>query len=209
MSEVMELSLLPAKDIHLYSGKSDNMLPGGDIDVVVSFSLIAVLILIIATINYINLAIARSSRRAREISIRKVVGATKGQLTLQFLGESVLMSLMGLVLAFGLVELVLPFYNGFIQSDLSLSLLDNPAQTAGLVAFAVLVGIIGGIYPAFLLSGYRPGIILRSSRFAPHGNHQSCRQRHAGPATRGGKVGLTPPRRANLFTPATREEISR
>lgn len=142
--------------IYLHSKDIAGFTTGGDITYVYAFSLIALFILIIACINYMNLATARSSVRAREVGMRKVVGASRSQLIGQFLSESVLLTLIALVIAFGLVYLVLPAFNQLADRQISLSMVSSWTIIGGLSAIAVLVGVAAGSYPALLLSGYKP-----------------------------------------------------
>jgi len=157
--------LQPVKDIHLRSdfaidlgGKSENKAK-----YVYMFSLIAVFILLIACINFMNLTTARASRRSLEIGMRKVVGANRAHLIRQFLGESILISLLSLLIALGLVLLVLPAFNNISGKELSSATLDLALLTAGLIGIALVTGILSGSYPAFLLSAIKPIGALKGS----------------------------------------------
>jgi putative ABC transport system permease protein len=151
-----KILMQPLTDIYLHSKDIAGFATGGDITYVYAFSLIALFILIIACINYMNLATARSSVRAREVGMRKVVGASRGQLISQFLSESVLLTLIALVIAVGIVYLALPAFSQLADRQISLSMVNNWAILGGLAAIAVLVGVAAGSYPALLLSGYKP-----------------------------------------------------
>jgi putative ABC transport system permease protein len=149
------------KDVHLKSQLSSDISKHGDIRYVYTFSLIAVFILVIACINFMNLTTARSVTRSKEVGLRKVLGAHRGKLICQFLGESVLMALLALVGAITIVSLVLPFFNQLTDKTLSLTslLMGNPG--IGLVLLTLLTGLIAGIYPAIFLSAFRPVAVLK------------------------------------------------
>jgi putative ABC transport system permease protein len=136
---------------------------------IVVFSAVAVIILLLACINFMNLAVAQSSAREKEVGLRKVVGANRFQLVNQFLGESVLLSLMALPLAVIAVELVRPIYNQFLHIRLTIEYIQNWPYTSVLVGVALLVGIVSGSYPAFYASAVRPiytlgGFLRRGSK---------------------------------------------
>jgi putative ABC transport system permease protein len=156
-----EFYLQRLQDIHLHSDLIAEMEPTSDIKYVYIFTAIALFILIIASINYMNLSTARSAGRAREVGIRKVLGSFRAQLIRQFLTESMLLCLVSLVLALGLVGLALPFFNGLSGKDLSISSLSNPVMLGALFLVTVFVGILAGSYSAFLLSGFQPVNVLK------------------------------------------------
>jgi ABC-type antimicrobial peptide transport system permease subunit len=150
-----EIFAFPFKDSFLYnSGKGGNY-TSGRIDIVRLFVWIGIFILLVASINFMNLSTARSERRAKEVGVRKVVGANKLGLMVQFLTESILISMIGMVLATVLVFIVLPFFNDLVGKQLNLSLL-NFWTWLFLIGFAVFTGILAGIYPAFFLSSFQP-----------------------------------------------------
>ena len=155
----VKLSLRPLTDIHLYG--ADNGDKTSRVGTIWIFSAIAVFILLIACINYMNLATARSSARAKEIGIRKVIGSHRSQLIMQFLTESLLLSFFALFLSICLVELLMPFFNQVADKDLQLGYFTHPDIWFILFAIAVSVGIISGSYPAFLLSGFKPVLVLK------------------------------------------------
>lgn len=161
--EELSLYLQPLTDIHLYSHLELEMAANGDIVQVYTFSAIALLILLIACINFINLATARSTLRAREVGMRKVVGANRGQLIVQFLGQSVLMTFIALGIALIMVQLALPVFNSFLGKSLAIGFLSNPIVPLAIVGLGLSVGIIAGIYPAFYLSGARIQSVLRNT----------------------------------------------
>jgi putative ABC transport system permease protein len=131
----------------------------GDLRYVYVFSAIAVIILLIACANYMNLATARSIKRTREVGVRKTMGAHRAQLTRQFLGESLLLTLLALPLALGLLALALPAFNSLAGTDIELALLSAPLVPA-LVGVALVVGLVAGSYPALFLARFRPTQVL-------------------------------------------------
>ncbi|MFC2165850.1 ABC transporter permease [Acidobacteriota bacterium] len=157
-----KLYLLPLKDIHLRTNHiRPNVSTPGDIKYVFIFSAIALLILFVACINFMNLATARSANRATEVGLRKVVGASRAQLVEQFFGESLLLSFLSLFLAVVLVELFLPVFRNISGKSLSLYTEGNSVIFLGLIAIALLTGIISGSYPALILSGFQPVKVIR------------------------------------------------
>ncbi|MBN1271111.1 MAG: ABC transporter permease [Candidatus Aminicenantes bacterium] len=151
------------RDIHFKLGILDEM-PGnmvGDIKQVTFFSLIAFVILLVACINYMNLATARFTRRLKEIGVRKVIGAHKSQLVRQFLTESTLLSVFAVFLALGMVGLLLPVFSRFVGREISLSLFNDPLILSVLFGVVVFTGLISGSYPALFLSSIRPISIFR------------------------------------------------
>ncbi len=155
--------LQPLTDIHLRSHLVGELAPNADIRYIYLFACVAGFILLIACINFTNLATARASRRAREVGMRKTLGANRSSLIRQFLGESTVVALVATATAVLLVELSLPAFNGFTGKSLSL-LSSSPAQRAlVLIAFGCLVGFVAGSYPAFVLSAFRPATVLKGS----------------------------------------------
>jgi putative ABC transport system permease protein len=155
-SKFTTLGLQKLTDIHLYSHTDYEAEPNGDITHVYIFSAIALFILLIACINYMNLSTARSALRAREIGIRKVVGARKGQLIAQFLSESVLITWVAILIAFGLLDVLLPVMNKLSSRDLSVDILIKWQVLVPLFLTPFAVGTISGLYPAFFLSSFQP-----------------------------------------------------
>jgi len=159
-SEILHLHLTPFRNVHLDPfGPTEH----GSWTMIYGFAAIAGLILLIACFNFMNLATARAMVRAREISLRKVMGAKRGQLVVQFLGESVLTALVALVLAVALVELLLPAFDSFLNRPITFNLLTEWPLTLTVVGVAILAGLFGGIYPALVLSGFRPAATLGTS----------------------------------------------
>jgi putative ABC transport system permease protein len=153
--------LMPLEAIHLHSTKDYEMEPNGDINTVYIFSFIAILILVIACVNFMNLSTARSANRAKEVGIRKVAGSTKGDLITQFLTESVLLSFFSLLLALGIALLLLPMFNQLAGKELHASSLFSPRFLSLLVLLVFLVGCLAGSYPAFYLSSFQPILVLK------------------------------------------------
>ncbi|HEY4324986.1 MAG TPA: ABC transporter permease [Mucilaginibacter sp.] len=158
--------LTPVTDIHLHSNKSDELEANSNIQYVYTFSVIAVLILLIACVNFMNLSTARSANRAREVGIRKVAGSTKGHLIIQFLTESVLLSLFALVLALGIAVLLLPMFNQLAGKSLHAGVLFSGRFLLFLIALVLLVGCVAGSYPAFYLSSFQPVQVLKGKMAA-------------------------------------------
>ena len=169
--------LQPLTHLHLYSprGLGREFAEHGDIKQVYAFGLVAGFILVLACVNFMNLSTARSSTRAREVGLRKVVGASRQQLIGQFLGESVLVALVAMIVALALVELVLPWFNGFIQRDLVLHRTENLRWMVGLVGFGFAVGVIAGSYPAFVLSSFLPTQMMKGD-WIPGSKHVGLRK---------------------------------
>ena len=156
-----DLKLQPLTDIHLKSNLNSETTTNGDITYVYIFSAAALLILLIACCNFINLSTAKSINRAKEIGLRKVIGAQRFQLTMQFLGESILFAIISLVFSVIMVIASLPFYNQFASQTFSLSALLSPALILVYLVIIISIGLLAGIYPAFLMSSFKPVSILK------------------------------------------------
>jgi len=161
LSKETKLQLQKLTDIHLHSHLDSEIEANSDITYVYIFSVIAFFVLLIACINFMNLATARSSGRAKEVGLRKVVGAQRSQLIRQFLGESILTAVISLFIAIALVILVLPQFNQFVGRNLSFNLASNLFLVFLLFLFAISVGILSGIYPALFLSAFKPVRVLK------------------------------------------------
>lgn len=164
-ADFLELSFVNLVDLHLKSKGIGGFKPQGDATSVTTFSVVALMILLIACINFTNLATARASLRAREVALRKVLGAKRGQLVVQFLGESVLLAIIALGVALLVVAAALPLYNDFLERTLTLSFLDA-SLWLGMIGLIALVGLVGGIYPALYLSQFSPARILKANKSA-------------------------------------------
>jgi ABC-type antimicrobial peptide transport system permease subunit len=152
----------PVSRLHLYSKNENGYLTGGQIETVRLFSLIAAFILLIACINFMNLSTARSEKRAKEVGIRKVAGAHKTNLVAQFIGESVLVTIIAFVIAIFIVELSLPAFNQLTRKQLLIDY-TSPLQWSYAIGFVLLTGLIAGSYPAFYLSSFMPVKVLKGS----------------------------------------------
>ena len=148
--------IIPLTDVHLHSNKSGELEANSNIQFVYIFSVIAVLILLIACVNFMNLSTARSANRAKEVGIRKVAGSTKGHLIIQFLTESILLSLFSLVLALVIAVLLLPMFNQLAGKSLHPDVLFSGRFLPILILLVLLVGCLAGSYPAFYLSSFQP-----------------------------------------------------
>jgi putative ABC transport system permease protein len=153
--------LYPLASIHLTSHLDYEFEPNSDISYIYIFSAIAVAILLIACINFINLATARSEKRAKEVGIRKTLGSNRAQLVRQFIAESILMSSAAVFLAVGIVELFLPTFNGLADKEMHLSVFGDPLTIPFLIGLAIIVGVIAGTYPAFYLSSFQPVQVMK------------------------------------------------
>lgn len=162
-SKIVEPHLTPFRRAHLTTDRYGGMKPAGSWTMLYGMVLIGLLILLVACFNFTNLATARATLRAREISLRKCVGATRRQLIGQFLGESILIAILALVLAFAMAEMLLPAYDAFLQVPLSIDYLNDWPLLLGMSAVAVFAGLAGGIYPAIVLSGFKPAAVLRAN----------------------------------------------
>jgi putative ABC transport system permease protein len=151
----------PITDIHLRSNLDHQLSKGGNIAYIYFFSTIAVFLLLIACINFMNMATAKYTNRAKEVGVRKVVGSTKRNLVFQFLVESILVSFIAVIIAMTLVELVLPLFNNLAGKDLSLSYFTSWTVLPSLLVFGLIVGVIAGSYPAFFLSSFKPIKVLK------------------------------------------------
>ena len=155
--------LEPLKDVYLKSTRGGTV--SGSLTNVYVFSIVGAFILLIAGINFVNLTTARSMERAREVGIRKVIGAERTQLTVQFLGESVILCLIAFVLSVGLCALLVPSFNFLAGKTISTGIFHHPGYIFTLLAIGVGIGLLAGIYPALVLSGFQPIVVLKG-RFA-------------------------------------------
>ena len=163
-SKVLDPQLVPFTEAHLTTDRFGGMRAPGSWTMLYGISVIGLLILLVACFNFMNLATARATMRAREISLRKTLGATRKQLIVQFLGESVLISLVALVFALALVEVLLPAFGSFLGVPLEFRYLQDWPLSLLILAIAIAAGLIGGFYPALILSGFRPASVLRANQ---------------------------------------------
>jgi putative ABC transport system permease protein len=157
MRRLMAIHLTPFSQVHLNSSRwTGNLTPPGNWSTVYDAIIIGILILLLACFNFTNLATARAALRAREIGLRKTVGATRGQLTLQFLSEAVCLALLSLVCAVAAAEMLLPVFDGFLHQSIALSYASDWRLDLMLISVAIAAGLLSGIYPALVLSRLRP-----------------------------------------------------
>lgn len=162
--ETLSLGLQAITDIHLHSNLDQEMKANGSIFYVYLFSAVAILILVIACINFMNLSTARATERAPEVGMRKVLGGNRRQLFSQFMGESFLMTLLGFALALGPVYIALPYFNDFAGKNLGFAFLGSGKMIIALVTLFLSVTLLAGIYPAIYLSGFNPTTIMHGSK---------------------------------------------
>lgn len=174
MSQTTDLFMWPIEDIHLYSNLDSEIEANGNIDYVYIYGAVALFILLIACINFMNLSTARSSLRSMEVGLRKVMGANKLVLVRQFMGEGFVMTFIAMLLALALVFLCLPIFADFLDKPLSLNFLSNPTLILWIVGIVVFVGMISGSYPALFLSGFAPAKVLKGAFKAGKG-HENFR----------------------------------
>jgi putative ABC transport system permease protein len=158
------VSVQPLAEIHLRSHFSNDVEGQGNIQYVRIFTLVDLFVIFIACINFMNLATALSGKRAREVGLRKTVGALRGQLIFQFIGESMLLAFIGLVLALGLVYVALPFFNTLAGKRISVDLLDM-GLAGKIVGITLVTGLLAGCYPAFYLSSFSAINVIKGARF--------------------------------------------
>jgi putative ABC transport system permease protein len=156
--------LVNIRDVHLGKAQNGAMRPGNDRTTIVTFAIIALLILGMAVVNFTNLATARASQRAREVALRKVLGANRKQLIVQFIGESVLISMLAMVIALTLVELLMPSFAQFLDADMKVRYFGSEGILLPVLALVLLVGVLGGLYPAFFLSRFQPATVLKANK---------------------------------------------
>lgn len=159
----ISFSLIPVTRIHLYSDRQagEELSPSGSVQYVAIFSAVALFILLIACINFMNLTTARSAGRAREVGIRKVLGTERKKLVMQFLTESTLMVLLSMLIAIGIAFWALPLFNSVAGKSMNLESLLSPVILPLLVALPFVVGLLAGSYPALFLSAFKPIDVLK------------------------------------------------
>ena len=170
-SQAYTVHLTPFADVHLNSEQwRFNNKPPGSWTTVYGVGVIGLLILFVACFNFMNLATARGLLRAREIALRKTHGANRGQLIVQFLGEAVLMALLSLVLALALVEVLQPAFGRFLQHPIVLNYVSDWPLLLIIVGITIAAGLVSGSYPALVLSGFRPAMVLRANNTGQAGS---------------------------------------
>ena len=154
-------SLQPLTDIHLKSKLDDEIAANGDITYLYIFGIIAIFIVVIACINFMNLSTARSANRAKEVGVRKTAGATRGGLINQFLTESMLISLISTTLALAMILILFPWFNAIADKQIAFSNLLNGKLLVALVGFCIFIGLLAGSYPSLYLSSFKPAQVLK------------------------------------------------
>lgn len=167
--------LLAASDWRLRSNFENGKQSGGRIKLVKLFSIIAWIILLIACINFMNLATARSEKRAKEVGIRKVVGSRKRMLIFQFLLEALVMAFLAVLVSIAITSIVLPFYNNLIGKELNLDIF-KPIHIISLILIGIICGLIAGSYPAFYLGSFNPISVLKGTRLVKTGSTSLIRK---------------------------------
>ena len=162
--DASDWELVNVRDIHLGEAQQASMTPGNDKRTIVTFSIIALLILGIAVVNFTNLATARASQRAREVALRKVLGASRKQLIVQFLAESMLVTALAMLIALAMVELLLPMFNRFLDADMAMRYWGSEGVLLPVFLLVLIVGGAGGLYPAFYLSRFQPATVLKANK---------------------------------------------
>ncbi len=158
-----DYSLQPLTSIHLHSKRDREIEPNSDVVYVYIISIVAIIILTISTINFINLSVARSTERAKEVGIRKVMGSYRSALVVQFLTESVLVSFISCIFALGIVLATIPKFNSVLGTYLQFQSILHPTALFVLLSFVLLVGIISGLYPAVYISGLKVGTVIKGN----------------------------------------------
>ncbi len=157
----LSFHLQPLTDIHLHSDFNNDLSQPGNVQYIYIFSAIAIFMLLIACINFMNLSTASASKRSKEVGVRKVLGSMRKELVEQFLTESVVVAAIALVLSIGLIYLALPFFNELTGLQLSPNIKEHPLLLPGLLLFVLFTGMIAGSYPALYLSSFKPVVVLK------------------------------------------------
>jgi putative ABC transport system permease protein len=163
-ADILDLALVPIADVHLGEAQAGALSPGGDKRALATFAVVALLTLGMAVMNFVNLSTARATQRAREVALRKVLGARRRQIVVQLLGESMVMAALAMLLALALVELAAPWIAGRIGADLQVAYLGPNGLLPSAIALFLAAGLLGGLYPAFYLSRFRPAQVLRANK---------------------------------------------
>lgn len=158
--------LVALRDVHTGAAQQAAMTPGNDRKTIVTFAIIAQLILGMAVVNFTNLSTSRASQRAREVALRKVLGAHRRQLIAQFVGESLMVTLLAMLLALAMVELLTPAFSAFLDADIRVSYWGREGLALPVLVMTLAVGLLGGLYPAFFLSRFQPAAVLKANRSA-------------------------------------------
>ena len=166
----IELRLKPLTAIHLQPADvSGDLKPGADVKVLAGIAIIGLLIVVVAAINFVTLMTARASRRAMEVGVRKALGARRQDLIVQFMGEAMAYVVIALVLAVSIAELVLPGVNAALQRRIAFNYLNDPQLLIAMIAVTLVAGLLAGLYPALVLSSFRPASVLKGGPIAGAG----------------------------------------
>lgn len=163
------LQLQPIEDIHLHSKLDYEIAANSDVKNVYIFGMVAIFVLLIASINFINLSTARANKRAKEVGVRKSLGSAKSQLINQFIIESILLTFASLLVAVAIVALVLPAFNQLTEKSVPLSILLEPVFLFGLIGSGLVIGLLSGFYPAFVLSSFKTVLVLKNGHLKTSG----------------------------------------
>lgn len=166
MADVIDFALVPIGDVHLGEAQQGAMQPGGDSRSLATFAIIALLTLGMAVMNFVNLTTARAIQRAREVALRKVLGATRGQLIVQFVIESVLISSVAMLIGLSIAELATPWIAHLLDADLRMAYLGERGMALPALGLLAFTALAGGLYPAFYLSRFNPATVLRGANRA-------------------------------------------
>jgi putative ABC transport system permease protein len=164
MADLLDFQLVPIQQVHLGAAQEAAMTPGGDPRALVTFAIVALLMLGMAVMNFVNLSTARATQRAREVALRKVLGASRRQLIVQFLGESLMLAAFAMLLALTIVELATPWIAAWIGADLHIRYLGKGGMFWPALGLFAATGLLGGLYPAFYLSRFQPATVLRANK---------------------------------------------
>lgn len=164
--DYQDFRLTNIRDVHLGEAQNAATGPGSDRQTILTFAVVALMILGMACINFTNLATARASQRAREVALRKVLGATRKQLIIQFIGESILVAAIATVVALALAELALAPLNSFLDAAMEIHYFGSHGVLLPVIALAIVVGLAGGVYPALYLSRFQPAKVLKANKSA-------------------------------------------
>jgi len=163
-ADILDLELVPIADVHLGEAQQGALTPGGNPRALATFVFVAILTLGMAVMNFINLSTARATTRAREVALRKTLGATRPQLVVQMLGESLLLTAVAMLLALAIVEVATPWLGAWADADLHMRYLGKDGMLVPALALLAATGLLGGLYPAFYVSGFRPAEMLRTGK---------------------------------------------
>lgn len=169
IKEDVKLELQPLEDIHLYSKLDYEIEANSNVDSIYIFGIVALFVLAIAAINFINLSTARASKRAKEVGVRKSLGSSRSQLVKQYIFESVFLTYLAMFIALLIVLVSLPAFNGLTEKSVQLSILLQPTNALALFLITLAIGLLSGFYPAFVLSAFDPILVLKNAHMKTKG----------------------------------------